>query len=134
MVADHPRLEANSSQRSVLPEHEWKKRFHWNKAGSRVFPELPEEKTLQTASPVLGELAEHFRKERSGRAIPFIRRLHRLFLDYPTEVLVAAVRRALDHKLDDLERIERMVLRELGDEFFRVPFPQEWEDDDGEAL
>ncbi len=49
------------------------------------------------------------------------RRLHRIWLDYPTEAVETAVARALEFGLVDLERIERMVLRNLRGNSFRLP-------------
>ncbi len=48
-----------------------------------------------------------------------MRRLHQLYIDYPTEQLCLAIRRALDHGLYDLGRIEAMVLGSLSGSFFR---------------
>jgi hypothetical protein len=48
-----------------------------------------------------------------------MRRLHQLYIDYPTEPLCLAIRRALDHGLYDLSRIEAMVLSSLSGSFFR---------------
>ena len=50
--------------------------------------------------------------------------------DYPTEPVVDAVRTANEYGLIDLGRIERMVLRRLAGEFFRLPPDTNDEDDD----
>ena len=56
-----------------------------------------------------------------GRAVRPMRRLHRLYLDYPTRPLVETVLLALQYGLTDMERLERMVLRRLAGDFFRLP-------------
>ncbi len=51
-------------------------------------------------------------------------------LDYPTDAVVAAVRRALEFGLVDLPRIEQMVLKRMAGDFFRLPTPEDADDDD----
>ena len=56
--------------------------------------------------------------------------MHRIYLDYPTEVVRDAVREALDYGLCDLPRIERMVLSRIAGDFFRLPTDDNDEDDE----
>jgi hypothetical protein len=48
-----------------------------------------------------------------------------MYLDYPAQPLIRAVSAALTHGLYDMERIERMVLRGIAGEFFRIPIQGE---------
>jgi hypothetical protein len=43
-----------------------------------------------------------------------------MFLDYPTDIVSSQVAEALDFGLLDLDRIERMILRSIAGEFFRL--------------
>jgi hypothetical protein len=43
-----------------------------------------------------------------------------IYLDYPTEVVEKVVCEALEYGLMDLKRIERMVLKNVAGEFFRL--------------
>ncbi|HLT36136.1 MAG TPA: hypothetical protein VK034_07615, partial [Enhygromyxa sp.] len=49
-----------------------------------------------------------------------VRQLRRMYLEYPTDVLVAAVDDALGFDLYDLDRIEKMVLQRIQGDFFRL--------------
>jgi hypothetical protein len=60
-----------------------------------------------------------------GRARQPILRFHRLYVDYPTEALRSVLAVALEFRLNDLVRIERMVLRGIAGEVFRLPIPPE---------
>lgn len=90
---------------------------------------LPEEKTLRAAAPELDRLVEAIRNEGRGRPLRHIRRLYRFYLDYPTEALCKAVARALEYGLTDLDRIERMTLRNVAGDYFRLDIDNEQEND-----
>lgn len=83
-------------------------------------PVLPEEKTLRAAAPELDQLVTAIRKKGRGKPLWSIKKLYRFYLDYPTEALCKAVRRALEYGLTDLERIERMCLRNVAGDYFRL--------------
>jgi hypothetical protein len=117
LVCEHTRLEDGQNARAMLDEHKCERRSH---PVHKTDP-LPEERTLRTAAPELGLLIDALRKRQGGRAVRAVRRLHRLYVDYPTEPLVRAVTRALDHGLTDLSRIETMVIRSCAGNFFRPP-------------
>jgi hypothetical protein len=122
LVAEHARSDRHGA-RVTLPEHRDGRR------GARTPPaRSPAEVALRTASPALGALCDVLRKQRGGNAFHAIRRLHRMWLDYPTDALELAVGRALEFGLADLARIERMTLRTVRGDFFRLPNP---EGDDG---
>lgn len=127
-VAEHERLDPGLGKRVTLPEH----RGGNGGAGAKKKPPPPsdEEQALRAAAPELGELCSRLRKRYGGQALRAIRPLHRLYLDYPTEYLVAAVRIALAYQVLDLERIERMTLRRIRGDFFRLPAPGLHEGDD----
>jgi hypothetical protein len=117
LVCEHLREEEGAGLRKTLPEHR-----HPGRSSARPasLTPLPEEATLRAAGPAFAALVEALRKRHGGRAVRPLRRLHRLFLDYPTEPLRRVVEQALAYGLTDLERIERMLLRELSGDFFRL--------------
>lgn len=116
LVAEHEAREPGLGRRVTLEEHQGPGRRK-----PRVAPPLPEESVLRAAAPELGQLVDGLRKRHGGQAAKTVRRLHRFFLDYPTEPLVDAVRTANEYGLLDLGRIERMVLRRIAGDFFRLP-------------
>lgn len=122
LVCEHPRFEDSTHQRNTLPEHREERRAL--RAGSSKSRLTPQEKTLSTSGPALAELVRQLKRRHRGRAIRAIRRLHQMYLDYPTDALRDAVQRALDHGLYELDRIETIVLSQLTGSFFREsPLP-----------
>lgn len=121
LLAEHDKQPDGAGARSTLPEHG---RRRQRQASTR--PPCPEEQALRAAGPALAALCDALAKDRS-RGRRAILRLHRLWLDYPTEVVEPAVARALDFRVCDIAQIERIVLQNLRGDFFRLPL----EDSDG---
>lgn len=114
-VAQHSRLESGLRKRVTLDEH----RPRWHRK-HRVEPSR-EERLLATADSQLGELAARLRKRHGGQALRAVRRLHRMYLEYPTSCLLDAVGAALQYGLLDLVRLEAMTLERVRGDFFRLP-------------
>ncbi len=92
-------------------------------------PPTPQEDLLRAQGDEIARLVDALRRRHGGRAVKAVRRLHRIWTDYPTEAVRGAVSVALGHGLTDLDRIERMVLRRVAGDFFRLPVHEE--DPDG---
>lgn len=127
LVAEHDTEPEGARARVVNKDHHTEGR---RPKRSGQTPILPEEKTLRAAAPELDRLVEMLRKEGRGRPLRHIRRLYRFYLDYPTEALCKAVARALEYGLTDLERIERMTLRNVAGDYFRLDIDDEQESGD----
>jgi transposase len=130
LVAEHVRLEEGESKQSTIAGHH--PRRSKRQEGS-AGPPLPEEPVLEAASPNLAALVAHLREHYGRRRPKHVRRLHRMYLDYPLEPLDKAVAEAIAFGLYDLPRIERMVLRYVAGDFFRLPLTDlndDTEDDD----
>jgi len=113
----HARLPEGARRRSMLPEHQAERR------GAGLYVRdvpRPEESRLRAASPVLGQLVTALKARHGGRATRLLRQLDRMWKEYPTEPLCAAVGRAMEHGLYDLGRIERMVLERVAGDYFRL--------------
>jgi hypothetical protein len=119
VVATHRRLEDGLDAESVLPEQEKERRRLRQER-----PMLAEEATLRAAAPELAALVDLLRGA-SGRTSDRVRRLHAMYLEYPTEPLISAVHVALNYGLCDLGRIERIVLRNIAGDYFKLPIPKE---------
>lgn len=115
LVTEHQRLEPGAERWVTLPEHRHPRR------PKGPLPPLPEERELRAAAPLLGELVDRLRRRFGGQAARAVRQLHRLWIEYPTEPLLEAIAAALPYDLTDLPRLERMVLRRIAGEFFRLP-------------
>jgi hypothetical protein len=122
---EHGKRDEGRHERVTLPEH----RGRWRERRAPL-PPSKEEAALRAAGPALAALCDALRARAGGQALKPMRRLHRMWLDYPTDAVVAAADRALEFGLVDLDRIERMVLRNVRGEFFRLPMP-DVEGDDG---
>lgn len=118
MMVEHERREDGAGVRVTLKEHR-----HPGRRGSSHGHAAPleHEMVLRSAHPDLSALVEVLKKKHGGRAARAIRHLHGLFLDYPTEALARAAATAIHYGLDDLGRIERLVLRQVAGDFFRLP-------------
>lgn len=116
LVAEHDAFEPGSTRTSTLPEH------RRERGASRAPPQVgPEEATLVAAGPEFVAMIALLRTKYQGQALRAIRRLHTLFLDYPTDVLRNVLADAVEHKAYDLAQVEGLVLRNVGTEIFRLP-------------
>lgn len=84
-------------------------------------PPSHEEQVLRGVDPTIARLVEAFKKRDGGQALKAVKRLYRMYLDYPTEALVHIVRDVEPFGLVDLARIEKLVLAHIAGEFFRLP-------------
>lgn len=122
-VALHARLEPGIEKRSLLPERPERRRARQQEQSLR------EEDELRAAGPEFGELITALRTHHGGRAVRPMRALHRLYLDYPTEALRTAIRHALGYGLTDLVRLEKLGLRQIAGDYFRLRPPGDDDDD-----
>ena len=115
-LASHAKTIDPLSARIWLPEH---RPPRGEGATARRCP--PEEEALLRAAPELAGYLGLLKKHAPARGIRDVRRLARMVHDYPRAPLVEAIQTATQYGLYDLERVERMLLRILTRDFFRVP-------------
>jgi hypothetical protein len=115
-VAVHDKAISTIKQRKTLPEHR-PPRGH---QVVHVTP-LPEERELVAAGAPFADYTKTL-KQRAGLRWPIaLRRLAQMRHDYPTAPLIAAVETAAHYGLYDLDRLERMILRNIATAYFVVP-------------
>lgn len=116
----HDRVLLSTGQRTQLAEH---RRPHGEKA--RLVKQLDEERELVTVLPGISSYLASLKK--NGHRAPrlLLRRLLRMAREYPHEALLPALEDAVRYGLFDLERLERMVLKRIQNDYFRLR-----EDDD----
>ncbi len=116
ILATHPRLAPGAREKSLLPEH-----VHpgAHRRVTRAAPS-PAELRLRDAAPVLAQMADLLRAKLPGRAVRALARLDALRLDYPERPFLDAVQDAVQYGLVDLEKLEKMILRRVAGEFFRL--------------
>ena len=115
-VCVHGKFEDGAHQRVTLPEHT----RHWDKLRGPA-PASTEELQLRAVSPAFAGLCDALRARYGGQALKGMRRLYRMWVDFPIEALDPAIRRALEFGLVDLDKIESIVIRNVRRDFFRLP-------------
>lgn len=113
LVARHPNPWDARDQRFSVPEHRPKRGEGRVKAG----PSLDETELLRR-EPRLAEYVARLKAHPSGRISSLLRRLLGMVQEYPRQPLLKAVDTALAYRLYDLERLERMVLKNIDQDYF----------------
>ena len=113
-VASHERLWGHLAERVrvTLPAH---RPVRGERSGVAVPPE--ERAILETAPSLAGYLVALKQRER-GRGTLALRKLLRMLREYPREAFLAALATATEYGLFDLDRVERLVLRNVARDFF----------------
>ena len=127
LLAEHARHEEGRGKRVTLAAH--RDGVRWKR--NRERPPLPEEQALRAAGAELSSLVDRLKSRHGGRAVRALRRLHRMYLEYPSEPLRQACASALEYGLLDLKRIEQMTLHNIAGDFFLLPRGPIGGDDDG---
>lgn len=115
-VATHQRLLAGEDRWITLPEH----RPPRGQGASKMATSAEEKELLRIEARLAGYVAG-LKKHSNGSGVLAMRRLLKFVHDYPREPLIAAVRSAEHYGLFDLERLERVVLRQIATDYFVVP-------------
>jgi hypothetical protein len=116
----HQRVLDALGQRTTLPEH---RRPRAVRRACAV-----EEQALLEAWPELSDYVAGLKRHGRRQVTLALRQLLRMGREYPREAFLAAVREAAHYGLYDLDRLERMVLRRIGSEYFLLP--DQGDDDD----
>ena len=83
----------------------------------------PEELAILLAAPELAAYVAALKEKGRKVAGLALRQLLRLLREYPREPLLAAAREAAHYGLYDLDRVERMILRRVARDYFRLEEP-----------
>jgi transposase len=114
-LVTHRRIAEAENQRIMLAEH----RPPRGQRAPRPDPH-PEENAILAAAPELSDYVAAL-KQRSRKVITLaLRQLLRFVREYPREPLLGAVGEAARYGLYDLDRLERMILRRVTSEYFRL--------------
>ena len=126
IVAVHERLERGVRGHSRISGH--RHHGHWAKKAKQSSTHT-EEKTLASASDELATLVQAIKKKHGKRSTTAIQKLHRLFINYPTDALIIATRKALGYGMYDIGRLESIVLENIAGDFFLFPIGQDPQED-----
>ncbi len=114
LVASHAKVLGRTFTRVSVPEHRPPR-------GARLSTQpLPEEQILAQADPPVPAYATALKQRSAGRGTLALRRLLALYREYPRAPFVQAVRLAAQYGLFDLDRLERLTLRVIAKDYFRV--------------
>lgn len=92
----------------------------------------PVEQELLLAQPGLASYVALLKKNGGGRSTHAVRRLLKMVRDYPEGPVLSAVHRAEQYGLFDLERLERLVLKQIATDYFVLPLGDNDPEDDHE--
>lgn len=124
-VASHRPLTQPQPGRVLLPEHRVPR-------GERPARHRDEADALRGAPELLRTYVAALRQRLPAlRATLALRRLLALRRDYPEEPFLSALHTATVYGLFDMDRLERLILRTIGSEYFVLPALEE-DSDDGE--
>ena len=123
-IVTHRRVLEPQQQRITLPEH----RPPRGEGIKRSDPH-PEEQAILKAAPEIADYLQALKQHGRKYLLIALRQLLRMIRDYPREPVLAAIQEAARYGLYDLDRVERMILRRIAREYFRLD-PGQGEDDD----
>ena len=125
-VAAHARVPEPRNDWVTLKEHRPPR-------GERPRPAVSqEEQDLLLVRPQLAGYVAALKQHAPGRGTLALRRLLKMVRDYPEAPLLTAVERAGQYGLFDLDRLERMVLRQIATDYFILPLERKDPEDDDE--
>jgi hypothetical protein len=114
-VASHARVHGPFDTRVTDPSH----RPPRGQGLSRHRPPAPELIEILAVAPCLSDYLQAFKHYVGERRAP-LRRLLSMLRDYPRGAFLAAVAEAERYRLFDLDRLEKMVLRRIADDYFPI--------------
>lgn len=113
LVASHRRVHGPLDVRVTDPAHRPPRGERKPATGP-----APEEIEIVAREPRLSTYVAAFKQHEGGRCVLSLRRLLTMLREYPREPLLAAVERAHLYGLYDLGRLERLVLRQIREDYF----------------
>lgn len=117
LVATHERVVTVEKRRVTVPAH----RPPRGEGAARVDKRSREEQALASAEPAVAAYAAGLKQRGTSRWTVALRRLWQMWRDYPRRPLLAAIEEATHYGLYDVDRLERMVLRRIGRDYFAAP-------------
>jgi len=115
-VAEHLKTYAQKPQRVISKAH--RPARGTKKRARSMADEILQR--IMTVLPETGQYANEVKRRARGRGILEMKRLWRLIREYPSAPLLSAVQTAWSYGLYDLDRLERMILRNIAGNFFNT--------------
>jgi hypothetical protein len=124
-VADHPRTYSRRDDPATDPSH----RPPRGQGLRRHQVPAPEETEILQVEPRVASYVQGLKKLAGGRRAP-LRRFLSMLLEYPREPFLAALTQAEHYGLFDLDRLEKIVLRQISHEYFVLSLTPGPDDDE----
>lgn len=125
-IARHEKVLTGQGRRVTSPEH----RPPRGEGREVRRDSSPEERELLATESPLPDFARAVKARSSLRWPGALRRLAQMRRDYPRDAFLSAVRSATHYGMYDLDRLERMILRHIGSEYFVVPDETDGDEED----
>jgi transposase len=113
IVASHPRILERLGKRVTESAHRPRREYRQPKG-------LREKNIILKEAPQLASYLAQLQERGPGSTTVRLRRLVSMIREYPRKPLLAAVAEAERYGLFDLERVERMVLSRIANNYFRI--------------
>jgi transposase len=113
IAANQPRVIGQKNQRVTDPAHRPPRG-----QGRRIRERQEAAATILRLAPEIEGYVKALGERGRGSTPNLFRRLLAMIRDYPREPLVATIGEAAHYGLYDLERVERMILKRIGEDFF----------------
>ena len=111
----HRRVAEAEQQRITLAQH----RPPRGQGIKRSDPH-PEEQAIVKAAPEIAAYLQALKQRGRKYLVLALRQLLRMIREYPREPVLAAIEEAARYGLYDLDRLERMILRRIAHDYFRL--------------
>lgn len=123
----HPRVIEAIHKRSTLPQHRLARGQGRKRRGT-----APEEKSLRQTVPALAGYVDELKRRGKKQTLLALRQMLRMVREYPRQPLLRGFERAARYGLYDLDRVERIVLRHIAEDYFRLDPDPKTENDPGD--
>lgn len=114
-IVTHERIPEQQYQRITLAAHRPPRG-----QGLKRTDAHPEEQAILQAAPEISDYVAALKQHSRKLVVLALRHLLRLVREYPREPFLSAVQEAARYGLYDLDRLERMILRRVQRDFFRL--------------
>lgn len=114
-VVRHKRIPTPDQVRVTLPAHRPPRG-----QGPYARAPHPEETAILAAAPAIASYVDKLKRHGRKQITLLLRHLLRMQRDYPREAFLGAIEEAERYGLYDLDRVERMILRRVRNEYFRL--------------
>ena len=123
-LVTHERVWDATGERFILPEHRRPRG-----QGIRKHRPEAEERAILELVPDIAEYVSALKQRTRKLPTLALRQLLRMVREYPRTALLGAIQEAARYGLYDLDRLERMILRRIAGDYFRL---RDWEEDGGD--